>query len=130
MGSRQRRGAGRKITVEENGKPRRHSQGRQLIMFCVARRKSRRMLQSTAGIKNREYEAQRQLLESLGAGKINKCEFLSHAQRMLAERLARPSPPRPKQKKSIGSGIVLAAGMLRGCDHRQRVRPTCAGRTG
>ena len=75
------------ITLEENGKTEHRALSRQLVMFCVERRKSWRMLQSKAGIKNREYEAQKALLAEVDAGKINKDEFLAHAQEMLAEKL-------------------------------------------
>jgi pyruvate-ferredoxin/flavodoxin oxidoreductase len=75
------------ITLEENGKKEYRALSRQLVMFCVERRKSWRMLQSKAGIKNREYEAQKALLAEVDAGKISKDEFFAHAQEMLAERL-------------------------------------------
>ena len=42
------------ITYEENGKTEYRALSRQLVMFFVERRKSWRMLQSKAGIKNRE----------------------------------------------------------------------------
>ena len=38
------------------------SLSRQLVMFCVERRKAWRMLQSKAGIENKEYKAQRAIL--------------------------------------------------------------------
>ena len=60
---------------------------RQLVMFCVERRKAWRMLQSKAGIVNREYQAQKAILAELEAGKISKDEFFAHAHEMLAERL-------------------------------------------
>ncbi len=41
---------------------------RQLVLFCVERRKAWRMLQSKAGIENREYKAQRSLLADVDAG--------------------------------------------------------------
>ena len=63
---------------------------RQLVMFCVERRKAWRMLQSKAGIKNREYEAQKELLAELEAGKIAKDEFFAHAHEMMAEKLGKP----------------------------------------
>ena len=42
---------------------------RQLVLFCVERRKAWRMLQSKAGIENREYKAQRALLADVDAGR-------------------------------------------------------------
>ena len=75
------------ITLEEDGKTEYRALSRQLVMFCVERRKSWRMLQSKAGIKNREYEAQKALLAEVDAGKIRQEEFLTHAHEMLAEKL-------------------------------------------
>src|SRR6202044_1682592 len=75
------------ITFEENGKTEYRALSRQLVMFCVERRKAWRMLQSKAGIINKEYQAQRALLADVDAGKVNKDEFLVHAHEMLAERL-------------------------------------------
>jgi len=71
------------ITWEENGKVEYRALSRQLVMFCVERRKSWRMLQSKAGIVNKEYAAQR----DVDAGKIPMDEFLTHAHEILKERL-------------------------------------------
>ncbi|HEV2135481.1 MAG TPA: 2-oxoacid:acceptor oxidoreductase family protein [Terracidiphilus sp.] len=75
------------IQWEDNGKIEYRAISRQLVMFCVERRKAWRMLQSKAGIKNREYEAQRAILADVDAGKISKDEFFAHAHEMLAEKL-------------------------------------------
>ncbi|MBI3403714.1 MAG: 2-oxoacid:acceptor oxidoreductase family protein [Acidobacteria bacterium] len=60
---------------------------RQLVLFCVERRKAWRLLQSKAGIENREYQAQRALLAEVDAGRISREDFLAHAELMLKERL-------------------------------------------
>jgi pyruvate-ferredoxin/flavodoxin oxidoreductase len=60
---------------------------RQLVLFCVERRKAWRMLQSKAGLENREYKGQRALLADVDAGKISKDDFFAHAQLMLKERM-------------------------------------------
>jgi pyruvate-ferredoxin/flavodoxin oxidoreductase len=57
-------------------------------MFCVERRKAWRMLQSKAGIVNKEYAAQRAILAEVDAGKLPLEEFLAHAHEILKERLA------------------------------------------
>ncbi|HKF46690.1 MAG TPA: 2-oxoacid:acceptor oxidoreductase family protein [Terracidiphilus sp.] len=80
------------ITLEDNGKTEYRALSRQLVMFCVERRKSWRMLQSKVGIKNREYEAQKAILADVDAGKISKDEFFAHAQEMLAEKLGNLVP--------------------------------------
>jgi pyruvate-ferredoxin/flavodoxin oxidoreductase len=75
------------ITYEENGKTEYRAISRQLVMFCVERRKAWRMLQSKAGIVNREYTAQRAILAEVDAGKLPLDEFLAHAHEILKERL-------------------------------------------
>ena len=65
---------------------------RQLVMFCVERRKAWRMLQSKAGIKNRDYEAQKAILADVDAGKIAKEEFFAHAHEMVQEKLGNLVP--------------------------------------
>jgi pyruvate-ferredoxin/flavodoxin oxidoreductase len=57
-------------------------------MFCVERRKAWRMLQSKAGIVNKEYAAQKAILADVDAGKIPLADFLSNAHDLLKERLA------------------------------------------
>jgi len=50
------------------------------------------MLQSKAGIVNKEYAAQKALLADVDAGKIATEEFLAHAHELLAEKLGQASP--------------------------------------
>jgi pyruvate-ferredoxin/flavodoxin oxidoreductase len=76
------------ITLEENGKKEYRALSRQLVMFCVERRKAWRMLQSKAGIVNREYQAQKALLAEVDAGKITLEDFLVHGHEMITERLS------------------------------------------
>jgi pyruvate-ferredoxin/flavodoxin oxidoreductase len=75
------------IQYEEHGKTEYRAISRQLVMFCVERRKAWRMLQSKAGIQNKEYAAQRDLLAEVDAGKLPLEEFLAHAHEILKERL-------------------------------------------
>jgi len=75
------------ITWEENGKVEYRTLSRQLVMFCVERRKSWRMLQSKAGIVNKEYAAQRAILAEVDAGKIPMDEFLANAREILNDRV-------------------------------------------
>ncbi len=76
------------ISWEENGKVEYRTLSRQLVMFCVERRKAWRMLQSKAGIVNKEYAAQKAILAEVDAGKIPMDEFLSNAREMLNERVS------------------------------------------
>ena len=75
------------ITWEENGKVEYRALSRQLVMFCVERRKAWRMLQSKAGIVNKEYAAQKAILADVEAGKIPMEEFLTNAREILNERV-------------------------------------------
>ena len=65
---------------------------RQLVLFCVERRKAWRMLQSKAGIENREYKAQRALLADVDAGRISREAFFQRAARPLKERMPGGAP--------------------------------------
>jgi pyruvate-ferredoxin/flavodoxin oxidoreductase len=69
---------------------------RQLVLFCVERRKAWRLLQSKAGIENREYQAQRSLLADVDAGKVSKEDFFAHAELMLKERMPAPGGHKPQ----------------------------------
>jgi pyruvate-ferredoxin/flavodoxin oxidoreductase len=74
---------------------------RQLVLFCVERRKAWRLLQSKAGIENREYKAQRAILADVDAGKISKDDLFARADQLMKERMPPPvghkpeSAPRP-----------------------------------
>jgi hypothetical protein len=57
-------------------------------MFCVERRKAWRMLQSKAGIVNKEYAAQKAILADVDAGKISMDEFLKNAREILNEKVS------------------------------------------
>ena len=78
------------ITFDQDGKTVHYALSRQLVMFCVERRKAWRMLQSKAGVVNREYQAQKAILADLDAAKITKEEFFAHAHEIMAERLGKP----------------------------------------
>jgi pyruvate-ferredoxin/flavodoxin oxidoreductase len=75
------------ITVEDAGKTTFYALSRQLVMFCVERRKAWRMLQSKAGIVNKEYQAQKAILADVDSGKLPLEEFLTHAREILNERV-------------------------------------------
>ncbi|HET7104032.1 MAG TPA: hypothetical protein VFI20_08085, partial [Terracidiphilus sp.] len=75
------------IKFEENGKVEYRSLSRQMVMFCVERRKAWRMLQSKAGVVNREYQAQKAILAEVDAGKLPLTELLARGQELVKERL-------------------------------------------
>ncbi len=58
------------IKAEHNGKVRYYSVSRQMVLFAVERRKAWRMLQSRAGIANKDYAAQKAILKEVDSGKL------------------------------------------------------------
>ena len=77
---------------ESNGETEYRSISRQLVLFCVERRKAWRMLQSKAGIQNREYKAQRSLLTDVDAGRISKEELFARGVQLLKDRMQSSGP--------------------------------------
>ncbi|HVC45610.1 MAG TPA: 2-oxoacid:acceptor oxidoreductase family protein [Terracidiphilus sp.] len=80
------------IKFEENGKVEYRAISRQLVMFCVERRKAWRMLQSKAGIVNKEYAAQKAVLADVEAGKLSHAELFARGHELVAERMAGAVP--------------------------------------
>ncbi len=66
------------IVVDREGKKAELVCSRQMVLFCVERRKSWRMIQSRAGIENADYVVQREVLAKLHAGTISRESFLSN----------------------------------------------------
>ena len=75
------------IQYEENGKIEYRALSRQLVMFCVERRKAWRMLQSKAGVQNKEYAAQKAILADVDAGKLPLEELFARGHELVKERL-------------------------------------------
>jgi pyruvate-ferredoxin/flavodoxin oxidoreductase len=77
---------------------------RQMVLFCVERRKAWRILQSKAGLENLDYRAQRELLKKLGDGALTKEEFLVRPHELLQEQLTFLKTGSPSRKlKAVGS---------------------------
>jgi pyruvate-ferredoxin/flavodoxin oxidoreductase len=70
-----------------NGEIEYRALSRQLVLFCVERRKAWRMLQSKAGIVNKEYKAQRAILADFDAGKLSREELFARGEELLKERI-------------------------------------------
>jgi len=84
---------GTTITVADDaGKTTCYAISRQLVMFCVERRKAWRMLQSKAGIQNKEYAAQRGLLAEVDSGKLPLVELLTRGHELVKARIAITGP--------------------------------------
>jgi pyruvate-ferredoxin/flavodoxin oxidoreductase len=78
------------IKQEQDGKTVYYALSRQLVMFCVERRKAWRMLQSKAGIVNKEYLAQKAILADVNAGKLPVEELFARGHELVRERIAGP----------------------------------------
>jgi len=61
---------------------------RQLVLYCVERRKSWRLLQSRAGLVNKDYLAQKSLLKKVDEGEVALADFLAGSAAMFKEELA------------------------------------------
>ena len=64
---------------------------RQLVLFCVERRKAWRLLQSKIGIQNTEYAGQRAVLADVDAGIISKEELFAGGEELLEQRVLGPA---------------------------------------
>jgi len=76
------------IKQEQDGKTVYYALSRQLVMFCVERRKAWRMLQSKAGIVNKEYAAQKAILAEVDSGKLPLEELFARGHELVRERMA------------------------------------------
>lgn len=70
---------------------------RQLVLFCVERRKAWRMLQSKAGVENQEYRAQRSILADVDAGTVTRDELFARAEQLMKERMPAAAPAKPAE---------------------------------
>jgi len=62
---------------------------RQMVLFAVERRKAWRMLQSKAGVVNKDYLAQKALLKKLEAGELPLAELQSKTRELYTAELAK-----------------------------------------
>jgi len=75
---------------------------RQMVLFCVERRKAWRMLQSRAGVVNKQYKAQQALLKRVDDGEIGLDEFRSRTRELYEEQLA-PLAETEKKRKPVAA---------------------------
>jgi pyruvate-ferredoxin/flavodoxin oxidoreductase len=85
------------IKAEFEGKVRYFAVSRQMVLFAVERRKAWRMLQSRAGIANKDYAAQKALLKRADAGEIPVAELRANIRDLIKSALtpaatATPAP--------------------------------------
>lgn len=77
------------LRAEVDGVVRCHAVSRQAVLFCVERRKAWRLLQSRAGIVNRDYAAQRAVLARAERDRVPVDGLRANAGAWFAEELAR-----------------------------------------
>jgi len=58
---------------------------RQMVFFCIERRKNWRIMQSRAGVKNLDYEAQKSFLAKFKKGEISREDFTGKSAELLAQ---------------------------------------------
>ncbi|MFZ5495675.1 MAG: 2-oxoacid:acceptor oxidoreductase family protein [Verrucomicrobiota bacterium] len=76
------------IKVETGGKFRFYAVSRQMVLFAVERRKAWRMLQSKAGVVNRDYLAQKALLAKIDKGELPLADARAKLRELHAAELA------------------------------------------
>jgi pyruvate-ferredoxin/flavodoxin oxidoreductase len=77
------------IKAEIDGKLKYYAVSRQMVLFAVERRKAWRMLQSKAGVANKDYLAQKALLKKLDAGELPLAEARSRTKELYDAELAK-----------------------------------------
>jgi pyruvate-ferredoxin/flavodoxin oxidoreductase len=80
-------------TEDDAGKLRLYALSRQMVLYCVERRKAWRLIQSKAGVDNRDYRAQRAVLARVDKGELAKEELLSRAFALVEEAVKRLAAP-------------------------------------
>jgi len=76
------------IKSEENGEMKYYAVTRQMVLFAVERRKAWRMLQSKAGVTNRDYLAQKALLAKIDKGEIPLADAKAKVRDLFSAELA------------------------------------------
>jgi pyruvate-ferredoxin/flavodoxin oxidoreductase len=76
------------IRTEQGGKLRSYAVSRQMVLFAVERRKAWRMLQSKAGITNKDYLAQKALLAKVDKGEIPLSDAKAKVRELLTAEVA------------------------------------------
>jgi len=77
------------IKAEISGKMKFYAVSRQMVLFAVERRKAWRMLQSKAGVVNKDYLAQKALLAKLDKGELQLAELQAKTRELFDAELAK-----------------------------------------
>ena len=81
-------------TEDGQGRVAHYALSRQAVLMCVERRKAWRLLQSKAGIDNRDYRAQRAVLARADKGELPKEELRKRAAALVDEEVKRLAAPK------------------------------------
>lgn len=65
------------VDYKEDGSKVYHSLSRQMVLFCVERRKAWRILQSRAGVENKDYILQKELLAKIDVGELTVDSYMN-----------------------------------------------------
>jgi pyruvate-ferredoxin/flavodoxin oxidoreductase len=76
------------IKAEINGKMKYYAVSRQMVLFAVERRKAWRMLQSKAGVVNKDYLAQKAILKKVDSGEVPLADARSRTKELFEAELA------------------------------------------
>ncbi|MFQ5652328.1 MAG: 2-oxoacid:acceptor oxidoreductase family protein [bacterium] len=79
------------VDYADDGSPVYHVLSRQMVLFCVERRKAWRILQSRAGVVNKDYLEQKELLAKIDSGEWTVEEALNNGHMAQAESVAVPA---------------------------------------
>src|ERR1041385_4009232 len=77
------------IKAEINGKMKYYAVSRQMVLFAVERRKAWRMLQSKAGVVNKDYLAQKAILKKVDGGEIPLADAKGRTKELFEAELAK-----------------------------------------
>jgi len=80
------------IKADVNGKIKFFAVSRQVVLFAVERRKAWRMLQSKAGVVNKDYLAQKALLAKLDKGELQLAELQAKTRELFDAELTKLAP--------------------------------------
>ena len=93
------------IAYQDDGSPEYHILSRQMVLFCVERRKAWRLLQSKAGIVNEDYAEQRDLLQKIDSGELTVDGFLASRHEAATEVAEVAEGTGARQLRRMPSGV-------------------------
>ena len=96
------------VAEDDHGRQVPFALSRQMVLFCVERRKSWRTMQSRAGQDNIDYTAQKTLLAKVDAGTIPFADFLARTQELFDAELTPLLAPKPAAPKPASVSVTIS----------------------